>query len=668
MPFLVDQNFKPPIQYWLEYTTTRGLKPETLQAAGVQFLDAATLSKNYGNWTLINGPVGAAVIPADGQPTCDFKKFRFFFPPQAVPPVKDKKPAKYKRQAGMVNTLYIPPILTDWYTAEYDLIITEGELASLRLAQDGYHAVAIGGVENFRIADKTTGLIPELRKLVQAKNVKSVIIAHDSDVAERPKLQLSLNRLAAELSKHRRDKAAGIFICLPKNNPDGSKNGPDDYLQAHGIDEFNRLLREEREAFSAHPELQQELLWVDRVIYNRVSGLFYDHVIRKEVPQYQINNNMAQGSELVSLNGKIILYDARNYLRSPSARIADGAKYNPAHEEEYYLDPRDGKHYINLFNPEDIPKPVKGDVSLFYTVLEKMSPNSPVANRKIVTVAAQHAQCPTTNPLYGLVFVGEQGSGKSLMAQLIGTSLSKRYHSARVDLTSGFNANWRGYACKEWPEFDRNMDAEWLKDLITSSTLDVNAKHQAGYVIDNYTLNIFTANQMKSVVQEGDRRMIISGWGHRLDPQLGLEFYEWVNGPGPSYLRYHLLYEVSAQEYAKMGSLTESRTDVIEASKSYKSSVMDLILDELSIIEGLECVPNYILESLLEKYKVNTISFNKEFGHVFIKPSKEVVKIDGTPQRFRAFKNHEKWRKEASIEEYRIQAKLADQLLKMRKF
>jgi hypothetical protein len=75
-----------------------------------------------------------------------------------------------------------------------------------------------------------------------------------------------------------------------------------------------------------------------------------------------------------------------------------------------------------------------------------------------------------------------------------------------------------------------------------------------------------------------------------------------------------------------------------------------------------------MLNSLLDAYKVNLISFNKEFAQFFIKPAKEVVKIDGHPTKFRAFKNHEKWRVEADLEQYRIQYRLAEQLVKNRKF
>lgn len=667
---VVGAGFKPAIQYWIDYIQSRGLTPQTLQTASILFMDAASLAKHYGNWVLMDSPVGAAVIPANGDPSCEYRKFRFFFEPSAIPSATQKKPAKYKGMANAAMQLYVPPLITDWYTAEYDLIIVEGELNALRLAQDGFHAVGISGVHNYRIGDKSSPILPALKSLAQAKNVKSLIVSHDSDADERPDLKVGLNRLCAELAKFRMGRQAEVFICLPKGREDGAKNGMDDYLQSKGIDEVNRLFREEKKAWDDHPYIQQEMKWAARIIYNRASGLYYDNEIRKEVQVAHVNQNMAPGSEVPDpfRANRPVIYRADNYLRSPAARIADGTRYNPGTEDQFYTDPRDNRQYINLFHPDDVPKPIKGDVSIFYEVLKNLCPNEPMAERKILTVAAKHVQSPTINPLYGIILVGEHGAGKTLLAQAIGNSISKRYHCARVNLADTFTASWRGYACKEWPEFDKNMDAEWLKDLITAKTVEVRAPYQQPYSIDNFTLNIFTANQMKAVIQDGDRRMIISGWGKRMPAKLGADFHDWVNGPGPSYLRHHFLYEVSALEYEAMGSFTESREAVIEASKSYKMSVKDLIEEELSMVEGLECVPNSMLNSLLDAYKVNLISFNKEFAQFFIKPAKEVVKIDGHPTKFRAFKNHEKWRVEADLEQYRIQYRLAEQLVKNRKF
>ena len=228
-----------------------------------------------------------------------------------------------------------------------------------------------------------------------------------------------------------------------------------------------------------------------------------------------------------------------------------------------------------------------------------------------------------------------------------------------------FNSDWRGYACKEWAEFDKNMDEEWLKDLITGESYAVSVKYGTNYTERNHTLNIFTCNGLQSKLQTGDRRFVIAGYARPDDKLLGLEFEKWINGPGPNYLRYYLLNEVDASAYDIMDVRTELRDAVIDASQSYKATVKDYIMEELEQVEGLECLPNNILEILLKPHGVNTISFMKQFGQYFVKPNLELVKVNGIATRFRAFKNHEKWKVESNSEAYREQYKLAERLVNL---
>ena len=137
---------------------------------------------------------------------------------------------------------------------------------------------------------------------------------------------------------------------------------------------------------------------------------------------------------------------------------------------------------------------------------------------------------------------------------------------------------------------------------------------------------------------------------------------------GPNHFRYHLLNDIDCSTYDLLDVWTEMKDAVIEASKSFRSTVCDHVLDDLRQIEGLTCVPNVTLQFLLDAHKVPVISFLKEFRQVFIKPKKETVKIDGAVYRFSAFGDHEKWFKEEDTDEYRKQFKLSQQVLKLSKY
>ena len=664
------------LDLWKNYTEKRGLTLKGM-CPPAQLLPREEAAKLIGKH--LNGfmPVAAFVFPANGNPDCPHLNSKIIYAPTADIPrpteALQKKKPKYLSQEGSPSYLYIPPCLTDWKNPDnkYDLHIVEGPLVAQKLAEEGIRAVGLNGIWNFRIKGKTSPTFPDLIELARCANVQSITILGDADVPDRPDLQAGVNTLALELVKLRPERIDTLYTCFPPAAADGTKLGPDDYLQQQGPDEFLRLLREQRRRWDDHPYLQVERRWIERVIYNEHSGKFFDCSIRKEVERDHINMNMAPGSRVLDIQssrGKIIGYKSDQYLISPAARIAQGIRFQPDEPQEFFQG-ADGLRYINKSRPEDFPVPIKGDVSIFYEVLKNLCKDSPSAEQKIVTACAKHAQQPVFAPIkHAILLTGEQRAGKSTMAKCIGYALSKRFSSVRVNLTDKFNAHWRGFACREWAELDKHMDGEWLKDLITAPTYTVRDMRVSPYDENNYTLNIFTANGMESKLQEGDERFVVAGYARRDDQRLGLEFERWVDGPGPQNLRYHLLYEVDCSTYDTMGVWTELREAVINASKDYKQTVKDEIIFMIQNVPGLECLPNSTLEYLLESHKTNTISFIKANAQHFIKPLRESVKIDGQVVRFRAALNHDYWKTCDDRDKYVEQYNLAAKLLSGKKF
>ena len=681
MSVLSFQAASNPITLWIEYCQARGLTDEILAPVNGELLTLEKASKVVGTGIFgfkQVGAVGAYVFPL----AKDEYQARLIYDPDRVDPIpkpgEDVKPPKlpkYYRQKNAANVLYIPPHLTDWYNpqSEYDLLIVEGALNAVRLAAAGYHATGITGVFNYRTGNKHTPIIPEIVRLVQAKHVKRIIVMFDSDTGdpdEKRDLWNGIHNFSQDLMKLRPDRKDTIFICRPPPKLNGSKNGPDDYLHEKGPDEFNRLLREESQQYSSHPYLQIEAKCLDRFIYDEDSGMFFDCEIRRLIKAEHANRTMmtfGAVDDILSARPKKMVYSTDRLLQCELVRKAHGEQFNPGTDAVFFqdslIDPPLWR--INKFSPLDVPKSIKGDVSIFFRMLDSICRDSPSAIQKLLTIAAYHAQNPALTPKYGILLAGEQGSGKSLMVRAIGRALSNRYHCARVNLSVDFNSDWRGYACKEWAEFDKNMDEEWLKDLITGESYAVSVKYGTNYTERNHTLNIFTCNGLQSKLQTGDRRFVIAGYARPDDKLLGLEFEKWINGPGPNYLRYYLLNEVDASAYDIMDVRTELRDAVIDASQSYKATVKDYIMEELEQVEGLECLPNNILEILLKPHGVNTISFMKQFGQYFVKPNLELVKVNGIATRFRAFKNHEKWKVESNSEAYREQYKLAERLVNL---
>ncbi len=678
MPFtVVDANFKPLLQHWLEYCEERGYTPEVLAPMEGELLAlefaAAKLGKGVFAYKQfqVQGLFVYPVAPGEYQG-------RIIGPivPLDVPKPGQKAPhlGKYFKPSGSSNRIYVPKHRSDWLNKDHPitLIIVESPMAANYLNYHGYYAVATGGIWNYNMGGKNTPMIPELKRLLEAPNVEKVILMPDSDTHDpevRPDLWVAVNRVAQAILKVRRTREDSLYIARPPDRQDGSKNGPDDYLFQFGPDEFNRLLREQTLQYSDDPFLQIQNYALARFIYDETSNQCWDERNRQLVDLHHVDSIMATQGKALDITAdrpKVVTYSHKHLLSCPGLRVAQGVRFQPDEDGTYYQDSHSDppQWRINKFHPDDMPTPIKGDVGIAYKVLNALCRDSPAAVQKILTILARHAQFPATTPKYAILFTGEQGSSKSNFAKLCGLALSKRFSTARADMETSFNSNWRGYACREWAEFDKTMDEEWLKDLITGETYEVRTKYGQNYVEYNYTLNIFTCNGLQSKIQEGDRRFVIGGYSRADDKQLGLEFEHWLNGQGPSFFRHHLLNNVDCSGYDGLDTWTEMRDAVIAASQSYKGTVKDYVIEALEEVEGLEIVPNAILSQLLEPHKVNVISFNKEYGQFFVKPKLEVVKVDGWVQRFRCFKNFDKWRNEQDTAKYRDQFKLAQKLIK----
>ena len=669
----------PPIELWLDYCQARGLTPEVLAPLNGQLLTIDKASKILGTGIYglkPEGAVGAFVFPITAN---QFQARVLYRPriddtPGVVEQTKPKKQIKYFKIKDSPNVLGVPPHINDWnlQEARYNLLIVEGVLNAVRLASEGLHAVAVTGVNNTHTGrQRSTPIIPELKRFAESKQAEKITILFDSDTGDPDKkreLWNGIHILAQELMRLRPSRKDTIFVCRPPDKEDGGKNGPDDYLHSAGLDEFNKMLGK-ADKYTDHPYLQAEAMAHARYIFDESTGTVFDTKLRISIKISHFNSMLATYGMLddVTANRPMrVLYNDKRFLAS-GPRIAQGKQYQPDVDDIFFQDDSEEppRYFINTFQPEDVPKAIKGDVSIAYRMMESICRNTPSAAQKLLTIAAKHAQFPALMPKYGVLMTGQQGSGKSTLTKLIGLALSKRYNSTKVNLEINFTSEWRGFACKEWPEFDRGMNEEWLKDLITGEEYNVSVKYGMDYKEKNHTLNIFTCNGLQSKIQEGDRRFLVVGDAKADNKKLGLEFESWVNGMGPSHFRYHLLNDIDCSTYDLLDVWTEMKDAVIEASKSYKATTKDLVLEDLRMLPGITCIANVFLEKVLENngYKGGIISFIKEFRQTFIKPKKAVIKINGHPYRFNAFDNHEKWLKEEDTDEYRKQFDLAEKYI-----
>ena len=96
----------------------------------------------------------------------------------------------------------------------------------------------IGGVGSFQSKKRGQVLIPDLAAFVWEG--RTVILAFDSDCANRPDLMAQLMKLADEVTRR---GAEPLRVDLPAL-ADGAKGGLDDFLLTNSIKDFEALPRE----------------------------------------------------------------------------------------------------------------------------------------------------------------------------------------------------------------------------------------------------------------------------------------------------------------------------------------------------------------------------------------------------------------------------------------
>ena len=150
------------------------------------------------------------------------------------PPISSGKPAKYlsRRDGGL--RAYIPP---HTFEALKDrsrrVLITEGEKKAAKADQEGFPCIGLGGMYGFR--DREHVFLPDLEALTW--NGRDVLVVPDSDVQTNSGVRDAVWELGWQVLC----RGANPAVVVLPHRDDGSKQGLDDFLVAHGPEAFKEL-------------------------------------------------------------------------------------------------------------------------------------------------------------------------------------------------------------------------------------------------------------------------------------------------------------------------------------------------------------------------------------------------------------------------------------------
>jgi hypothetical protein len=216
-------------KHWRELTEASAIPPEIVLEDGAR-------SEHREGWLKAHNlpPLPGLLLPVH-QP--DGSNGRYVLKPDQPRLDEQGKPRKYESQRGQPNVLHVPTRCRARITdPNVDLFITEGWKKAAALAGIGKTVVGISGVWNWQ---KDHALIPDWQAILPSLAGRRVFIVFDSDAATNKHVRLAEDTLAGAFLLER---GADAFILRIPPEPDGSKNGADDYIARHGVAAFDRLV------------------------------------------------------------------------------------------------------------------------------------------------------------------------------------------------------------------------------------------------------------------------------------------------------------------------------------------------------------------------------------------------------------------------------------------
>lgn len=183
-----------------------------------------------------------------GKPIIDIGGYFIIYPNvKDFMRLKLKEPiskCKYLSPKNRGNHPYIPREVLEIarnYKPDKPLYFTEGEKKACKASLEGFPCVGLTGVWGFK--NSGTEFLNELEEL----NLKhrDCFICFDSDISEKTNIKQAELQLAVTLS----NRGANPIPLRLTNNPDGSKNGIDDFLVLEGPSKFQELIKNHKGGF-----------------------------------------------------------------------------------------------------------------------------------------------------------------------------------------------------------------------------------------------------------------------------------------------------------------------------------------------------------------------------------------------------------------------------------
>jgi hypothetical protein len=606
----------------------------------------------------------------DGKPT-RFFRIRYLEKPPGFAGVVEK-PQRYVQPAKTLNEVYLPPLLDSTWKeiakdASVTIVITEGEFKAAAGCASGLATVGLGGVDLFRATKRGLELLPQL-DAIEWDN-RHVVIAYDSDAATNLNVVRAQRQLAHALVAR---GALPAVASLPAAK-DGSKQGLDDFLIAHGTEAFAKLLADA----PFFPEA--DALWGmnEEVVYVKDPGLVVERSTGQRMDPGRFAAHHFSNRHFMEMKVKT---DGKGNQRTVTEKRPLARRWmeweRRAEVQRMTYTPGLPRLYEGTYNvwPGWGAEPKKGDISPWSWLLDHVFKGKPAERKWFEQWCAYPLQHPGVKMFtYVLLWSVEQGTGKSFISYALkGIYGTNGIEVGNDALRKGFNSwqeNRQFVIGDEITAGEARLDADKLKRLICQPEVHINQKFLPEYTIIDCINYLFNSNHPDAMFMEDrDRR----GFIHRVpDERLSEEFRRtadlWLNsksgvrdqkGPGPGHLFHHLLHlDLTGFDPSAPAPTTAAKEEMILHGKgSLGMWVVHLKEDPVACLRPLGEKPAkecdlFTAKQLLRCFdpektgRVGEMGMGKELSRSMFKQLFEgkVVRTQAGVVRLYAVRNVERW-------------------------
>lgn len=524
---------------------------------------------------------------------------------------------KYGSPVGVPPSVYFS-VGVDWGAIKGDptapIVFTEGEISSLVACTYGLNCLGLPGVWAF--GSKKAGFSFPLELADWGWKGREVTIVYDSDASQKAGVRAAMFVLAGELRKR---GARVTFKTLPQE-PDGSKNGLDDYLLRHGRKAFDAIPDERFARDEIIAELSTRFTKVEHPVCVWDSEAFNGSDCAKGAPLsiqdfYNLTDD-SRFSEPDRAGKEVSKHGGMEWHQTRETPRVTGIDFDPSFQLE--------ANFLNLargFATE--PKRNDAIIKRYWTpALNHVANGDGETMRNLERWAAYPAKHPGAKLHYGVAISGPQWAGKSLIGQLVG-SVYHPEHYNEIDgdaLFANFNdelARKQFIVANEISHSDKRRDAGKLKNCITRDRIRINGKYQRDYTIRDTINWVLTSNDGDFLwLDDDDRRWHVIAVEKVIDHALAVAAFEQFKGKsdeGRAALLWHFQNGVDLTDFDPKGRAPDSpaKRDLIEAGRSDRDkfihNVADMIIEDSAKRKGPHPFDLRTVEDLAAQFK-------EEFG------------------------------------------------------